>query len=522
MTNSPGAYHATAENNRNIGHATSATSASTTAQGRRGQADASHYIMPADPHSCCDPAPTVLSGAGICLIVLGYTMFGAFTFMTLENGGGGARDTVQQQIRNGQQQQQQQQHQHQHQHQQPPVVGQQQQQLQQYQLARNDKLRAQTVEKLWKITEDLNILYRDNWTRLAEQEILKFQDTLIRKYGGPNQTDRRHRWNFASSFLYSLTLITTIGYGSVTPQTPWGRVITIVYALIGIPLMLLYLSTMGETLAKNFRRIYSRLCSPSSGHRDDREDDDGIGRGRSGSGKRAPPNTVSSNHVGATDYMGGSGGGDYYHHRYEFETVSGAAAYADMASGGSCSTGSSGSGGQKRVPVLLSLSVVAAYVALGAFIYQKLERWTLLEGSYFCFTSLGTIGFGELVPGGVESTKDVSVFVSSGYILVGMAVVAMCFQLLQDELAAMSRNCRWCCCWWWWWSQQQQQQHYQQQQQQIHHRQKEQVVVCTVGGAAEDDDASSPPPSSRHSGRGRQSGPPHHSTVRNSGSATSS
>ncbi|KAL4144045.1 hypothetical protein QTP88_006279 [Uroleucon formosanum] len=107
-------------------------------------------------HSCCDPAPTVLSGAGICLIVLGYTMFGAFTFMT-----------------------------------------------------------AQTVEKLWKITEDLNILYRDNWTRLAEEEILKFQDSLIRKYGGPNQTDRRHRWNFASSFLYSLTLITTIGKSNI-------------------------------------------------------------------------------------------------------------------------------------------------------------------------------------------------------------------------------------------------------------------------------------------------------------------
>lgn len=153
-------------------------------------------------HNCCDPAPTVLSGAGICLIVLGYTMFGAFTFMTLENGG---RDGVQQQIRgNGQQQQ------HQHQHQQP-APQQQQQQQHQYQLGRNDKLRAQTVEKLWKITEDLNILYRDNWTRLAEQEILKFQDSLVRKYGAPNQSDRRHRWNFASSFLYSLTLITTIG-----------------------------------------------------------------------------------------------------------------------------------------------------------------------------------------------------------------------------------------------------------------------------------------------------------------------
>lgn len=129
-------------------------------------------------------------------------MFGAFTFMTLENGGSGRDGNGVQQIRNGQH--------NQHQHQQPGQPQQQQHQPQ-YQLTRNDKLRAQTVEKLWKITEDLNILYRDNWTRLAEQEILKFQDSLIRKYGGPNQSDHRHRWNFASSFLYSLTLITTIG-----------------------------------------------------------------------------------------------------------------------------------------------------------------------------------------------------------------------------------------------------------------------------------------------------------------------
>lgn len=234
-----------------------------------------------------------------------------------------------------------------------------------------------------------------------------------------------------------------------------------------------------------------------------------------------PPNTVSSNHVGATDFIGA---GDYYHHRgrYEFETISGAASYgADSMMAGS--VGQLGVGGQKRVPVLLSLSVVAAYVALGAFIYQKLEQWTLLEGSYFCFTSLGTIGFGELVPGGIESTKDVSVFVSSGYILVGMAVVAMCFQLLQDELATMSRNCRWCCCWWWLWSHQHQE-----------NRLQKDVVVCTVAATVGDDDddlhddhdtmlrgtASSPPGPHSHGRSGRQ--PPSHNlhNARNNGVAT--
>jgi len=50
------------------------------------------------------------------------------------------------------------------------------------------------------------------------------------------------------------------GYGSVAPRTVWGRLITIVYALAGIPLMLVYLSTVGDVLARSFRRLYGRIC----------------------------------------------------------------------------------------------------------------------------------------------------------------------------------------------------------------------------------------------------------------------
>lgn len=84
-------------------------------------------------------------------------------------------------------------------------------------------LRSKTVEKLWSITEDLNILYKDNWTRLAAQEVMEFQDTLVKAMRGNSGASYRqkgtltypygqqHRWSFSSSFLYSLTLITTIG-----------------------------------------------------------------------------------------------------------------------------------------------------------------------------------------------------------------------------------------------------------------------------------------------------------------------
>ncbi|KAH8272123.1 hypothetical protein KR044_004812, partial [Drosophila immigrans] len=83
----------------------------------------------------------------------------------------------------------------------------------------NAEIRSRTVDRLWSITEDLNILYKENWTRLAAQEVQLFQDTLLRAVrqskvyqpGGVQMNAPTHKWSYASAFLYSLTLITTIG-----------------------------------------------------------------------------------------------------------------------------------------------------------------------------------------------------------------------------------------------------------------------------------------------------------------------
>ena len=49
------------------------------------------------------------------------------------------------------------------------------------------------------------------------------------------------------------------------------------------------------------------------------------------------------------------------------------------------------------------ISVVTAfvfgYILLGATIFSTWENWSFLEGAYFSFITLTTIGFGDFVPG---------------------------------------------------------------------------------------------------------------------------
>lgn len=87
------------------------------------------------------------------------------------------------------------------------------------------------------------------------------------------------------------------------------------------------------------------------------------------------------------------------------------------------------------VPISICVMILICYVTMGAVLFNRLQSWGVLESLYFCFTSLGTIGFGDLLPKG-----SIAQYAASAYILVGMAVVAMCFSLIQTELIMWLRR----------------------------------------------------------------------------------
>lgn len=87
------------------------------------------------------------------------------------------------------------------------------------------------------------------------------------------------------------------------------------------------------------------------------------------------------------------------------------------------------------VPISICIMIIICYMTLGAVLFHRIQNWSVLESLYFCFTSLGTIGFGDISPKG-----NVAQYAASAYILIGMAVVAMCFSLIQSELVLWLRK----------------------------------------------------------------------------------
>ena len=84
-----------------------------------------------------------------------------------------------------------------------------------------DTRREQTIARLWNITETLNVLYRENWTLMANKEIIKFQNEMIQSIKqdmaatdpvcNHSKEEEEKELTITAAFLYCLSLITTIG-----------------------------------------------------------------------------------------------------------------------------------------------------------------------------------------------------------------------------------------------------------------------------------------------------------------------
>ncbi|KAJ0062846.1 hypothetical protein NL108_008130, partial [Boleophthalmus pectinirostris] len=68
-------------------------------------------------------------------------------------------------------------------------------------------------------------------------------------------------WDYSSSFFFAGTVVTTIGYGNLSPSTVCGQVFCVFYALFGIPLNLAFLKQLGKCLIIHLGRMEKGMVS---------------------------------------------------------------------------------------------------------------------------------------------------------------------------------------------------------------------------------------------------------------------
>uniref|UniRef100_A0A0R3RZD6 Ion_trans_2 domain-containing protein n=1 Tax=Elaeophora elaphi TaxID=1147741 RepID=A0A0R3RZD6_9BILA len=96
---------------------------------------------------------------------------------------------------------------------------------------------------------------------------------------------------------------------------------------------------------------------------------------------------------------------------------------------------------REKMPVSVGIITVMLFIAGGAILFAVWEDWNLFDGAYYSFITLSTIGFGDIVPGqSLGEGSQEKLIVCALYLLFGMALIAMCFKLMQDDVV---RKARW-------------------------------------------------------------------------------
>ncbi|XP_019941131.2 potassium channel subfamily K member 4 [Paralichthys olivaceus] len=102
-----------------------------------------------------------------------------------------------------------------------------------------------------------------NFTCVGENNLQALIEEVVEAIGAgvdaSSNTSFVSQWDLASAFFFSGTIITTIGFGNISPKTYGGQLFCIFYALVGIPLFGILLAGVGDHLGTWLRKAVAKI-----------------------------------------------------------------------------------------------------------------------------------------------------------------------------------------------------------------------------------------------------------------------
>ncbi|KAM9354384.1 potassium channel subfamily K member 2b isoform 2-T2 [Pholidichthys leucotaenia] len=120
----------------------------------------------------------------------------------------------------------------------------------------------ESSQKLAILAEKLEFLAMHSCVNSSElEDLVKHVVAAVRAGVNPsgNSFNQTSLWDLSSSFFFAGTVITTIGFGNISPHTEGGRIFCIIYALLGIPLFGFLLAGVGDQLGTIFGKGIARV-----------------------------------------------------------------------------------------------------------------------------------------------------------------------------------------------------------------------------------------------------------------------
>ncbi|XP_055695538.1 open rectifier potassium channel protein 1 [Lutzomyia longipalpis] len=108
---------------------------------------------------------------------------------------------------------------------------------------------------------ELLVEYLAPYNRTLQHELLEKISVYCEK-PVTNYTEDKYLdpyvWTFYHSFYFVFTVISTVGYGNISPNSTFGRMFMIFYAIIGLPINVITLATLGNFFGKTFSKLHNR------------------------------------------------------------------------------------------------------------------------------------------------------------------------------------------------------------------------------------------------------------------------